>query len=239
MEIVAASMFLSVFSYKSLSSTSRCSWGPKRWGGWPPAWWAAPSPGRSQPRPTPASSWTCLSGVNWGPSGPCVPAGGSGGGTVACWRSPCSDCGSCTPSGGSAGQRCVSRGSGPYHFDLDGTGQREAGGVSDLFTVILVQIVHISVLEGRKWYEKVLTWEWISKSSSEEGRVYTTTEGDKLFVHDITWGFGFVTLENRENLIQMAKKSPIPQSLINIFRSIKRLPQRNCCFQLHFPPENV
>lgn len=151
----------SVFSYKSLSSTNRCSWGLKRWGGWPPGWWAAPSRGWSQPRPTPASSWTCLSGVNWGPSGPCAPAGGSEGGTGAGWRSPCSDCESCTPSGGSAGQRCVSRDSGPYHFDLEGAQAGHkltlngdslmfcnseccGGAVSDLFTVILVQIVLFS-----------------------------------------------------------------------------------------------
>lgn len=111
----------SVSSYKNLSSTSRCSSGLKLWAGWPAGWWTGLSRWWWQPRPTPASSWTCRSGVCWGPSAPCAPAGGPEGGTGPDWHSPCPESGPSTPSGGSADQRCVYRGSGPYHSDLEGS----------------------------------------------------------------------------------------------------------------------
>lgn len=107
-------------SCKSLSRTSRCSWGPRRWAGWPPAWRAGPKQRWWRRQPTPASSWTCQLEVKWAPAAPCEPAGGPEEGTATGWCSPCPGSGAGRPSGGSAGQRCVYRGSGPYHSDLGG-----------------------------------------------------------------------------------------------------------------------
>lgn len=109
-----------VFNCRSPSSTSMCSWGQRQWAGWPPKWWEGRLPGQWPPQPTPASSWTCLWGVRWGPSVPSVPVCGPEEGTERYWHPPWSSCAPCRPSGGWAGQRCAFRGSDPCHFDLEG-----------------------------------------------------------------------------------------------------------------------
>lgn len=111
-------------SYKSLSSTSRCSWDLQQWAGWQPAWSAGRGQWRWQQWPRSASSWTCRSGMIWGPSGPCEPAGGPEEGSEPDWRSPCSVTGPDRLCCGSAGQRCVYHGSTPSHSDLQGSHMR-------------------------------------------------------------------------------------------------------------------